>query len=53
MQQIIPFLWFDDNAEEAMKFYVSIFRTERRVWETMMQMTKIDIPLLQRAYDRK
>lgn len=26
MQKITPFLWFDDNAEEAMKFYVSVFK---------------------------
>jgi|SRR5207302_1032655 len=25
MQKITPFLWFDDKAEEAAKFYVSIF----------------------------
>jgi len=25
MQTITPFLWFDDKAEEAMKFYVSVF----------------------------
>jgi predicted 3-demethylubiquinone-9 3-methyltransferase (glyoxalase superfamily) len=25
MQTITPFLWFNDNAEEAMNFYVSIF----------------------------
>ena len=25
MQKITPFLWFDDQAEEAAKFYVSIF----------------------------
>lgn len=25
MQRITPFLWFDNNAEEAMNFYVSIF----------------------------
>ena len=25
MQKIVPSLWFDDNAEEAMNFYVSIF----------------------------
>lgn len=25
MQKITPFLWFDDNAEEAMNFYCSIF----------------------------
>lgn len=26
MQSITPFLWFDDEAEEAMNFYVSIFK---------------------------
>jgi predicted 3-demethylubiquinone-9 3-methyltransferase (glyoxalase superfamily) len=25
MQKIIPFLWFDNNLEEAMDFYVSVF----------------------------
>ena len=25
-QKIMPFLWFDDRAEEAMNFYVSIFK---------------------------
>jgi predicted 3-demethylubiquinone-9 3-methyltransferase (glyoxalase superfamily) len=25
MQKISPFLWFDDNAEEAMNFYVEVF----------------------------
>lgn len=25
MQKITPFLWFEDHAEEAMKFYVSVF----------------------------
>ena len=26
MQRITPFLWFDTQAEEAVKFYVSIFK---------------------------
>ena len=26
MKKITPFLWFDDQAEEAMNFYVSIFK---------------------------
>lgn len=26
MQKITPFLWFEDQAEEAMNFYVSIFK---------------------------
>jgi len=25
MQKIIPFLWFDKNAEEAVNFYISVF----------------------------
>ena len=25
MQKIVPFLWFDDNAEEAVNYYVSVF----------------------------
>ena len=28
-QTITPFLWFDDNAEEAMHFYVSIFKNSK------------------------
>ena len=29
MKKITPFLWFDDNAEEAMNFYVSIFKNSK------------------------
>jgi predicted 3-demethylubiquinone-9 3-methyltransferase (glyoxalase superfamily) len=29
MRKITPFLWFDDNAEEAAKFYVSIFKNSK------------------------
>lgn len=25
MQKVTPFLWFDDKAEEAMRFYTSVF----------------------------
>jgi predicted 3-demethylubiquinone-9 3-methyltransferase (glyoxalase superfamily) len=28
-QKITPFLWFDDTAEEAMHFYVSVFRNSK------------------------
>jgi predicted 3-demethylubiquinone-9 3-methyltransferase (glyoxalase superfamily) len=31
MQKIVTFLWFDDNAEEAMNFYVSIFKNSKVV----------------------
>jgi predicted 3-demethylubiquinone-9 3-methyltransferase (glyoxalase superfamily) len=103
MEKIVPFLWFDDQAEEAANFYVSVFskrpgaETSRvrnithygeageegpcgwlkdryglswqivpvrltellndpdeaaaqRVMAAMLQMTKIDIPELERAY---
>jgi predicted 3-demethylubiquinone-9 3-methyltransferase (glyoxalase superfamily) len=29
MQKITPFLWFDNQAEEAANFYVSIFKNSR------------------------
>ena len=29
MQKITPFLWFDDQAEQAMRFYVSIFKSSK------------------------
>jgi predicted 3-demethylubiquinone-9 3-methyltransferase (glyoxalase superfamily) len=30
-QKITPFLWFDGNAEEAMNFYVSLFKNSKIV----------------------
>ncbi len=29
MQKITPFLWFDDQAEEAVKFYTSVFKNSK------------------------
>jgi len=29
MQKITPFLWFDDQAEQAVKFYTSIFKDSK------------------------
>lgn len=29
MQKITPFLWFDNQAEEAMKFYTSVFKNSK------------------------
>jgi predicted 3-demethylubiquinone-9 3-methyltransferase (glyoxalase superfamily) len=29
MQKISPFLWFDDNAEAAAKFYTSVFQNSK------------------------
>jgi len=34
MQKITPFLWFDDQAEEAMNFYVSIFKNSKVISTT-------------------
>jgi predicted 3-demethylubiquinone-9 3-methyltransferase (glyoxalase superfamily) len=31
MQKISPFIWFDDNAEEAMNFYRSVFKDSKVV----------------------
>jgi predicted 3-demethylubiquinone-9 3-methyltransferase (glyoxalase superfamily) len=33
-QKITPFLWFDDQAEEAVSFYTSIFKNSRIVGVT-------------------
>jgi predicted 3-demethylubiquinone-9 3-methyltransferase (glyoxalase superfamily) len=32
MQKITPFLWFNDNLEEAMNFYISIFKNAKVDW---------------------
>lgn len=29
MQKITPFLWFENNAEEAMNFYTSVFKNSK------------------------
>lgn len=29
MEKVTPFLWFDDQAQEAMNFYVSIFKNSK------------------------
>lgn len=31
--RISPFLWFDSNAEEAVDFYLSVFKNSRRIGE--------------------
>jgi predicted 3-demethylubiquinone-9 3-methyltransferase (glyoxalase superfamily) len=38
MQKITPFLWFDNQAEEAANFYVSVFKDAKIRWsESRMQ----------------
>ncbi len=32
-QRITPFLWFDQNAEEAVDFYLTVFKNSRRLSE--------------------
>jgi predicted 3-demethylubiquinone-9 3-methyltransferase (glyoxalase superfamily) len=66
-QKITPFLWFDNNADEAMNFYVSIFKNSKvprvarsdkdpkksqSVMKAMLQMRKIDSKKLQQACDQ-
>lgn len=51
MQKITPFLWFDNQAEEAINFYVSLFKNSRIInvtrygedgpWPSGMVMTAI------------
>ena len=31
--RVTPFLWFDSNAEEAVDFYLSVFKNSRRLGE--------------------
>ena len=59
MQKIIPFLWFDSNAEEAINFYTLHFFRRRRnpplaeriqKWELLQDMMK---PVLQLPEDRQ
>jgi predicted 3-demethylubiquinone-9 3-methyltransferase (glyoxalase superfamily) len=33
---ITPFLWFDQNAEEAADFYISIFPNSRRSYKVLL-----------------
>jgi predicted 3-demethylubiquinone-9 3-methyltransferase (glyoxalase superfamily) len=40
MQKITPFLWFDDKAAEAAKFYVSIFKNSK-ILETRRRDKKV------------
>lgn len=68
MKKITPFLWFSDKAEEAAKFYVSIFKNSRignaaRYSEeaaaasgrpaALLKMTELDIKTLKQAYEKR
>jgi predicted 3-demethylubiquinone-9 3-methyltransferase (glyoxalase superfamily) len=36
--KIYPFLWFDANAEEAVDFYLSVFKNSRRIAESRREI---------------
>jgi predicted 3-demethylubiquinone-9 3-methyltransferase (glyoxalase superfamily) len=48
MKKITPFLWFDGKAEEAMRFYTSIFPNSRT---TNSMRTAPDGPLLSVSFE--
>lgn len=39
MQRITPFLWFDNNAQEAMNFYVSVFKNAKVISSSPMSVS--------------
>jgi predicted 3-demethylubiquinone-9 3-methyltransferase (glyoxalase superfamily) len=39
MQKITPFLWFDNQAEEAANYYISIFKNSKIISSSSMLMT--------------
>ena len=51
MPNITPFFWFDNNAEEAVDFYLSVFPNSRRVGE--LRAGDLAPSLLQRADRRR
>jgi predicted 3-demethylubiquinone-9 3-methyltransferase (glyoxalase superfamily) len=42
--RITPFLWFDSNAEEAVEFYISVFKNSRRLDELRNSVDESRIP---------
>ncbi len=55
MQKITPFLWFDDDAEEAVELSTSLPRNSKVLSvrrygaAAMMKMHKLDVAALERA----
>lgn len=41
--RITPFLWFDSNAEEAVDFYLSVFKNSRRL-DTLRSSETTSVP---------
>ncbi len=42
--RVTPFLWFDKNAEEAVEFYLGVFKNSRRLNELRMQADGGPVP---------
>ena len=42
VQKITPFLWFDSNAEEAINYYVSVFKNSRVISMTCYPDESLD-----------
>jgi predicted 3-demethylubiquinone-9 3-methyltransferase (glyoxalase superfamily) len=42
--RITPFLWFDSNAEEAVEFYLTVFKNSRRLDELHNNVDDTRIP---------
>ncbi len=42
--RITPFLWFDSNAEEAVEFYINVFKNSRRLDELRNSVDESRIP---------
>lgn len=46
MQKITPCLWFDSKAEEAARFYVSLFANSRMLTPTIPTLDDAPVPLV-------
>lgn len=42
--RITPFLWFESNAEEAVEFYLSVFKNSRRLGELRAAADNPSVP---------
>ena len=46
MKKVTPFLWFDNNAKEAMEFYVSIFKNSKIISDSHFEIEGQDFLVL-------
>lgn len=54
LQKIVPNLWFVNQAEEAARFYTSVFNEEKsqKVMAAILKMKKIEINGLREVFDQ-